>query len=324
VTKVETGLDMTITAQSLITAIGDGFVALHGDPNAEARHVASLANLGAGALLFVKSADADLVSLADALGSGVIIASSPLGALPNVASGCAIIETVNPRLAFARSIAAHFAPSSIRVGVHPTAIIADDTIIDPAAAIGANVYIGSGCKIGAGCRIFPNVTILDRVTIGQNVTIYAGTVIGADGFGYEQNAAGGFEKFPHIGGVRIEDDVEIGANTCIDRGALDDTIIRRGARVDNLVHVAHNVEIGEDAMVIALTMLGGSVKIGARAWIAPSATIINQKSIGADATVGLAAVVTKDVAPGQVVMGSPAIDQAQFKAMNAAMKKLVS
>jgi UDP-3-O-[3-hydroxymyristoyl] glucosamine N-acyltransferase len=124
--------------------------------------------------------------------------------------------------------------------------------------------------------------------------------------------------------VRIDDDVDIGANSCVDRGVLDNTWIKRGAKIDNLVHISHNVVIGEDAIVIALTMLGGSVVVGDRAWIAPSATVINQRVIGADATVGLSAVVTKDVQDGQTVMGSPAVDQAQFKAANAAIKRLLS
>ena len=144
-----------------------------------------------------------------------------------------------------------------------------------------------------------NCTIAAGVRIGCNCTI------GLPGFGYEKDQAGAYWRFPHLGGVRIEADVEIGSNTCIDRGSLGDTVIGRGCKIDNLVHVAHNVVLGNNAVVIANTMLGGSVTIGAGAWVAPSVTIMNQATIGAGATLGLGAVVLKDVAPGQVIVGNP-------------------
>ena len=154
--------------------------------------------------------------------------------------------------------------------------------------------------------IHAGVHIYERVSIGRGVTIHSGTVIGADGFGYEKNEKGGMELFPHLGGVVIDDDVQIGANVCIDRGALGDTRIRRGARVDNLVHIAHNVDVGEDAVVIAHAMIGGSVRIGDRAWIAPSACVRDRVTIGDDAVVGLASLVTRNVPAGTTVLGVPA------------------
>src|SRR5690606_29288629 len=123
-----------------------------------------------------------------------------------------------------------------------------------------------------------------------------GVKIGQPGFGYERNAAGELVQFPHLGRVIIEDDVHIGANTCIDRGTLDDTIIRSRARVDNLCHISHNVDVVSDTAVIANSMTGGSVSIGSESWIAPSGSIINGVSIGAGATVGMGAVVVKPVA----------------------------
>ena len=194
--------------------------------------------------------------------------------------------------------------------------------IDATAHIGAYCYIGQDTTIGQNTILHPHVTIYDRVRIGARCQINSGTVIGADGFGYERNEKGELEKFPHLGGVMIEDDAEIGANTCIDRGSVGDTIVRSRARVDNLVHVAHNVEVGEDSAVIALTMLGGSVRVGPGAWIAPGAVLMNQIAIGAGGTVGLGAVVVKDVAEGQTVMGAPAQDSAEFKAARAALSKL--
>jgi UDP-3-O-[3-hydroxymyristoyl] glucosamine N-acyltransferase len=314
---------MSANVSVALASCGDCAIAIYGDLDAIAKTPCSLSKAASDALLFNNSANADLTPAIEAIKTGIIIARGPLAPLPDLPKGLAIIETVNARLGFARCVRDHFAQNEGQGHIHPTAVIEADVHINPTASIGAHCYIGAGCSIGAGTRIAPNVTIYNGCAIGANVTINAGTVIGADGFGYEQNSQGGYEKFPHMGGVIIEDGVDIGANTCVDRGVLDNTIIKKRARIDNLVHVAHNVVIGEDAIVIALTMLGGSVTIGDRAWIAPAATIINQKNIGADAVVGLAAVVTKDVQEGQTVMGAPAVDQAQFKAQNLAMKALL-
>jgi UDP-3-O-[3-hydroxymyristoyl] glucosamine N-acyltransferase len=311
------------SASAIFTSCGDTAIKLHGDPSAITTTVRSLKQACANALLFNNTANSDLQPAIAAIGKGVIIARSPMADIGPIAKEIAILEVTNARLAFARSVRAHFTQRLETETIHPSAIIDPSAVVDATAVIGANCYIGANSVIGARTIIAPNVTIYHGCLIGADVSINAGTVIGADGFGYEQNGHGGYEKFPHMGGVIIEDGVEIGANTCIDRAALDNTVIKRRARIDNLVHVAHNVVIGEDAVVIALTMLGGSVVIGDRAWIAPAATIINQKSIGSDAVVGLASVVTKDVADGQTVMGSPAVDAVQFKATNMAMKALL-
>jgi UDP-3-O-[3-hydroxymyristoyl] glucosamine N-acyltransferase len=159
--------------------------------------------------------------------------------------------------------------------------------------------------IPSGSVIGPN-TVIAHARIGQRVVIGANCTIGLPGFGYERDASGTLIRFPHTGRVLIGDDVEIGSNTCIDRGALGDTVIEDGAKMDNLVHVAHNVRIGKGALVIAHAMLGGSVRVGERAWIAPAAAILNQRVVHDDATVGMGAVVLHDVAPHTVVVGNPA------------------
>jgi UDP-3-O-[3-hydroxymyristoyl] glucosamine N-acyltransferase len=200
--------------------------------------------------------------------------------------------------------------------VATTAQIADDAFVGPLCTIGENVQIGSGTVIYAGVHIY------DDARIGRNVTINSGTVVGADGFGYERNAQGELEKFPHVGSVVIEDDVEIGANTCIDRGTLGDTRVCEGARLDNLVHVAHNTVIGRHAAVIADAMIGGSTKIGDYAWIAPSACLRDRIEIGDRAVVGLAAVVTKSVPEDTTVMGSPAREAGDQKRILAKLNRL--
>lgn len=180
------------------------------------------------------------------------------------------------------------------------------------AQIGKNVYIGYNCYIS------PNVTIKDNVVINNNVviegdvvigndtTIHSGVVIGADGYGYYQNDEGENIKVPHLGGVIIGNNVEIGANTCIDRGTLGNTIIEDYVKIDNLCHVAHNVHMERNASVIALSMIAGSVVLKENSYIAPSASVMNQLTIGKNSIVGLGAVVVKNIDSNVVVAGVPA------------------
>jgi UDP-3-O-[3-hydroxymyristoyl] glucosamine N-acyltransferase len=177
--------------------------------------------------------------------------------------------------------------------------------------------------LGEDSVLYAGVHLYAGVRIGRRVTIHAGTVIGADGFGYERALGGELTKFPHLGGVVIEDEVEIGANTCIDRGTLADTVVGRGARIDNLVHLAHNTRIGEHAAVIAHAMVGGSTQIGARAWIAPSACLRDRIAIGDDAVVGLGAVVTRAVPAGATVFGNPARPEAEQRQLLRAWQALL-
>jgi UDP-3-O-[3-hydroxymyristoyl] glucosamine N-acyltransferase len=232
----------------------------------------------------------------------------------------AVIRTENARLAFMRAVERFFAPPR-PAGRHPAAFIdpsahiADDAYIGPGATIGADVEVGAGTVIHGGVHVYRGVRI------GRNVTIHSGAVIGADGFGYERDENGGFVKFPHLGGVAIEDNVEIGANTCIDRGTLGDTLVCEGAKIDNLVHVAHNVVVGRHAAIIADAMVGGSTRIGDYAWIAPSACLRDRITIGERAVVGLAALVTKNVPDGATVLGAPAREAAEQKCLLATWER---
>jgi UDP-3-O-[3-hydroxymyristoyl] glucosamine N-acyltransferase len=252
----------------------------------------------------------------------------------------ASLRAANPYLAFAEALALFHVPRRPPPGVHPTAVIAatakiaepasigayavigDDVEIAPEATIHPHVTIYPGVRIGRGFVAHAGVVIREDVRIGDRVILHPGVVLGADGFGFAPSVRGAV-KIPQTGTVVVEDDVEIGANTCIDRGALGDTRIGARTRIDNLVHIAHNVTIGEDCAVIAHAMLAGSVRLGPRAWIAPAAAVREGLQIGADALVGLGAVVTADVAPGISVMGSPARPAAEFKAMLAALRRLV-
>lgn len=181
-----------------------------------------------------------------------------------------IIEVDNPRLWFIR-VANRFFPPKEQTDIHPTAIINHSCV-----KMGKNVKIGPGCTIGF------------------------------DGFGYEKNENGEYEKFPHYGRVIIGDDVEICANVNIDRGALGDTVIGSGTKIDSLAHIAHNVEIGKNCIIVCLTCLAGGAKIGDGAWVAPLAGVREGIEVGENALVGMGAIVIKDVAPEDVVAGVPA------------------
>lgn len=177
--------------------------------------------------------------------------------------------------------------------------------------IGKNVSIGHFCYIGRETIIGNDVVIGNNVTIecptfiGDNAIIHSGVVIGTDGYGYylEDDIQ---QKVPHLGGVRIEKNVEIGANTCIDRGTIDDTFIGENAKIDNLCHIAHNCIIEKNSMVIALSMLGGSSHLGENSYLAPGCMIMNQKKVGVNSVVGMGSVVINDVEDNKVVVGVPA------------------
>jgi UDP-3-O-[3-hydroxymyristoyl] glucosamine N-acyltransferase len=172
------------------------------------------------------------------------------------------------------------------------------------AAIGGGTSIGNGCdigenvRIGRNCTIRHNVTIFRDVEIGNGVIVDPGVVIGGDGFSFEKDENGAMVRFPHMGTVVIEDDVEIGANCVIDRGTFGETRIRRGVKIDNLVHIAHNVEIGENSVVIANAMIGGGTKVGAGSWIGPSASLLDRIRVGAGSFVGMGVSVVNDLAEG--------------------------
>lgn len=238
-----------------------------------------------------------------------------------VTSDKCLIFVSNPKLTFLR-IAERFFVQKQKYGIHPSAIIHEEAEISNNCYIGPNSYLGK-CKVGKGTIIHGNCYIYDNTTIGEYVTIHAGTVIGADGFGYQRNENGKFERFPHIGGVIIENNVDIGSNTSIDRGALGFTIIEEGVKIDNQVHIAHNVKIGKHTAVTANSMIAGSTIIGEYTWIAPSAAIRDQITIGKSVTIGMGAVVLKNVPDEDTWAGSPALAFKDYAKMQKKLKKLL-
>jgi len=210
----------------------------------------------------------------------------------------------NPKLTFLRIIN-FLIKQSVTRKISSSAKISLDATIGKNCSIGENVLIGN-CKIGDNVTIEHNAVIYDNTIIGDNTIIKANSTIGGEGYGYSKNEDNEWELFPHIGGVEIGKNVHIGSNTCIDRGGLGNTIIKDGVKIDNLVHIAHNVEIGENSMIIAKSMIGGSVKIGSNSWIAPSVSILDTLSIGNNVMIGMGAVVTKNIPDNQLWVGVPA------------------
>ena len=200
--------------------------------------------------------------------------------------------------------------------VSPTAKIGKDVYIGPFA------YIGENVEIGDGTRIFPHVTIYDGTRIGQRVTIHAGAVIGADGFGFAPNTKG-YEKIPQIGIVIIEDDVEIGANTCIDRSTMGQTLIHRGVKLDNLIQVGHNCEIGENTVMSAQAGMAGSTKVGAWCMVGGQAGFSGHITIADKTIVGAqSGVISNTKGNGEQLIGAPAVNPKMYFKARALDAKL--
>jgi len=250
----------------------------------------------------------------------VIICDNSFEIPDSILDNRCLIIVENPKLTFLR-IASTFFLQKVEFGIHPTATIHPEAVLSENCHIGPYTYIGKS-SIGENTVIYGNCYIYDQVTIGSHVTIHAGTIIGADGFGYQRNEKGEFEKFPHIGGVIIKDNVEIGANTCIDKGALGNTFIDEGAKIDNLVHIAHNVRVGKHSAVIAHAMVGGSTVIDDYSWVAPCVALRDQIQIGKRTTIGMGAVVTKSVPDGETWTGSPAKPLSEFVELQKRLKNI--
>jgi UDP-3-O-[3-hydroxymyristoyl] glucosamine N-acyltransferase len=219
--------------------------------------------------------------------------------------GCNYILVDNPRQAFSAILTAFFMPQ-LTYSIAKTAVIDPSVKIGEKAFLGENVVIEAHCQIGNNVRIGHNTVILAHTIIHNNVIIGSNNVIGSVGFGYEKDEKGDYIFIPHIGNVVIEDNVEIGNCTTIDRAVMGSTLLRKNVKIDNLVHIAHGVDIGENSLIIANAMIGGSTKIGKNVWVAPSSSLINKIEVEDNAVIGLGAVVVKSVKENTIVVGNPA------------------
>jgi UDP-3-O-[3-hydroxymyristoyl] glucosamine N-acyltransferase len=250
-----------------------------------------------------------------------------------------LIRVAHARIAFAKALALFFPERTFPAGVHATAIVAPSAQIDPTAHIGPHCAIGERVRIGArtvlqggnfigddskfgeDVNLFPNVTVYPRAEIGQRVRVHANSVIGSDGFGYVQDG-GTHRKVPQIGNVVIGNDVEIGAGVMIDRGALGSTVIGRGTKIDNLVQIAHNVEIGEGSLLVAQVGIAGSTKLGNYVVLAGQVGIAGHLKIGNQVVVAAQAGVMNNIPDGEKWLGTPAQPDREMKRQYIAARHL--
>jgi UDP-3-O-[3-hydroxymyristoyl] glucosamine N-acyltransferase len=235
---------------------------------------------------------------------------------------CTLIRVKNAYECVAKLMQMYAQSLPKKTGIDPLAFVSPSAQIGKDVYIGPFTYVGEGVKIGDNTRIFPNVTIYDGCQIGQNVTIHAGAVIGADGFGFAPNQEG-YEKIPQLGVVIIEDDVEIGANTCIDRSTMGQTIIHQCVKLDNLIQVAHNCEIGENTVMSAQAGMAGSTKIGAWCMVGGQAGFSGHIQVADRTMIGAqCGVIGNTKGDGETLIGSPAVNPKMYFKARALDAKL--
>ncbi|MGC1421996.1 MAG: UDP-3-O-(3-hydroxymyristoyl)glucosamine N-acyltransferase [Terracidiphilus sp.] len=329
--------------QDLVEELGGSLV--QGDPEWMVDGVNSCEKASAFDVAF---ADSDAAAAAG-LGSNAGVVVLKPGAAKEYPRGKCIVESDDPKLWFAKA-AKVLKKRSLSVGIAHSAVVAPDAKVDqavvvgPCAVIGSHVKIGDGTHIGAGavigenvtiglhCQIYPRVVIYPGATLGDRVVVHAGAVLGADGFGYVRDpASGAYTQFPQQGTLVIEDDVEIGANSTVDRGALEETRIRRGTKIDNLVHVGHNCDIGEHVILVALTGISGSSTVGRGAVLAGQVGIGDHVRVGPGVILGGQAGVfsgktisNEGQRPGTVMFGTPARPLRQVLREQAMLTKLTN
>ncbi|MFZ2655745.1 MAG: UDP-3-O-(3-hydroxymyristoyl)glucosamine N-acyltransferase [Victivallales bacterium] len=297
-----------------------------GDENIVIKSISSLKNAGPGELSFL--ANKKYAAQVQKTRASAVIAGEDFTEPPK--EGQSFILCKNANTAFSKAID-FFAPppikfpptidpkasvaKSARIGkdvhVGPCAVIDEEAEIGDGSVICAGTYVGHYSKIGSKCLIYPNVSIRERCIIGSRVIIHSGTVIGSDGFGFEAGPMG-IQKIPQVGIVQVDDDVEIGGNCTIDRARFGRTWLKRGVKLDNQVHLAHNVVVGEFSMLIGQSGVAGSTEIGRGVIIAAQAGINGHITIGDGARVAGTAGVLKDVPPGESVVGTPAESPRDF------------
>ena len=218
------------------------------------------------------------------------------------------IEVDNPRLSFAKIVNKYFFVRQRKKRIHKTCVLGKKCRIDKSVSIGANCVIGSGVVIGANTIINNNVVISDNVIVGNNCYIKSGAIIGEDGFGFELEKDGSPMRIPHIGNVVIASNVEIGSNSIIVRGTLNSTIIESGVKIDDHVFIAHNCHVSNNTIITACAEISGSVNIGKNCWIGPNSSIIQKVNIGDNSTIGIGAIITKNIEKNTKIMGLNSID----------------
>ena len=306
---------------------------LEGDPGIEIARVAPIETAAAGELTFLANAKY-AAALAATRASAVIAAPEVTGA------PCPVLRTRNPYLAFARAIGVLNPPARPRPGVHVTAILAGDVVIEPDVHIGpyvvvdggarigarsivhAHAVIGAGATIGADCLLHARVSIRERVVIGNRCVIQDGAVIGSDGFGFAHREDGTHEKIPQVATVVVEDDVEVGANTTIDRPAVGETRIKRGTKIDNLVQIAHGVTVGVNSLLAAQVGIAGSSVIGDEVMFGGQVGVTGHVTVGDRVKASAKTGVTGHVPADAFITGYPHMDNLEWRKSYVVFKRL--
>jgi UDP-3-O-[3-hydroxymyristoyl] glucosamine N-acyltransferase len=318
-----------VSLGELAAALG---ATLEGDAGRVVRGVAALERAGPDDITFV--VDVRHQKAAQASRAGAFLAAVEVSGLPGPVLRCPA-----PRLALIDLLTLFYPPAPPIPGIAPSAIVGPGarvapsasvgalTVVEAGAVIGARVqlyplaYVGEGAEIGDDCVLYPHVVVRDGVRLGRRVIVHPGAVIGADGFGYVFDGAR-HRKIPQVGGVRVEDDVEIGANTTIDRATLGDTVVAQGTKIDNLVQIGHNVEIGEHTVVAGQAGIAGSTRIGRGVVMGGQVGINDHVSIGDGAVLAAQSGVAQDVPAGERLAGTPAQPLAQARRMWVAQTQL--
>jgi UDP-3-O-[3-hydroxymyristoyl] glucosamine N-acyltransferase len=306
-----------------------------GNEDVEILHVVGIDEAGPGDLTFVSNRKY-ISHISNTRASAIILGEDiPPVSIPS-------LRCDDPYLAFARALEIFFVPLSPSPGVHPTAVLDEEVEIGKNASIGAYTVIGKGCRIGDGVAIHPHVVLYPRVSIGEGSVIHSsvvvreecaigkrvilqnGVVIGSDGFGFAPTKDGAFYKICQTGRVLIEDDVEIGANTTVDRAAVGDTIVRRGAKLDNLVQIGHGAQVGENSVLAAQVGVAGSTHIGKGVWVGGQVGFAGHLEVGDKAIITAQSGTSHDIPEGAVMSGSPAFENAAWLRAVASFPKLPS
>ncbi len=324
---------MQITAQELAQIL-QGKV--DGNASVSLSRIAAIQSADEGDLSFLANRRYEKF-LAETNASAVIVAESQ----PVDRRDLTLIRVKDPYLGFLQALKLFYEPEQAPwSAVHPAALIEPTASVHPSAAVGPMAYVGTnaavgegsvvgaGCVIGNGvtigrnCLLHPNVTVIAKATIGDSVIIHAGTTIGSDGFGFAPKG-GAYEKIPQTGTVVIEDDVEIGANCAIDRATIGSTVIGKGSKLDNLIQVAHNVEIGSNTVIAAQSGVSGSTRLGSNVIIAGQVGLVGHIDVGDGVTVTAQSGVSKSISgTGKVFRGSPAREMHEELRQEAAIRQL--
>jgi UDP-3-O-[3-hydroxymyristoyl] glucosamine N-acyltransferase len=302
----------SFTLGRLAEALG---ASLHGDAARVVSGVASLEAAGPEQISFVL--EGKYFKQAQASRAGAFLVGRDVSGLPG-----ALLRVDEPRQAFITLLGLFHPEPATVPGVHPAACVADGARIDRTASvgplavveagavvgarsrIGALSFVGAGTVLGEDVRLHPRVVVREGVHIGNRVVVHSGAVLGADGFGYAFDGRA-HRKIPQVGGLRIEDDVEIGANAAVDRATLGETVVRRGTKIDNLVQIGHNCDVGEDVILVSQVGIAGSSRIGNRAMLAGQVGVADHVTIGAGAILTAKSGVPSDVPAGEVWSGIP-------------------